>query len=249
MNNEETNQITSTTPNRFPVLPGRIETKSCQSNLQGRAINLETLGIHRTKWIKYISSISNGIGDLSNSDRHRLELTEFMYMKALDGRYLFHLTLTYKPFGERQYCAQDADAFFKTFYVKYFLPRILNTRNIHTSAKKLVQPICLAFLDEHDQKLSSPCAHKIGKHNDLNATAISSRLHHHAILAVHEDNLETVERFVGKNTFESNRFTAKVMTSDLKACEPMRLLYASKLLAKYPDFLSFPDKFSRERRH
>ena len=37
------------------------------------------------------------------------------------------------------------------------------------------------------------------------------------------------------------------MTCDLKPCEPMRVLYASKMYKKYPDFLSFPDKMNRSR--
>ncbi len=249
MNKEETDQITSKAPNRLPAHPERVGTKSYQSNLHGKAVNQETLGIFRSQWIEYISSKANFIGDLSRDDQHRIALTEFMYRQELDGRHLFHLTLTYKPFGERQYQPQDADAFFKSFYVKYFLPRILNTRNIHTKAKKLVQPICFAFIDEHEPKGFSPNTSPIKQHDYLNNPIFVARLHHHAILAVHRDNLASVESFTGENTFEKNRFTAKVMTSDIRTCEPMRLLYASKLLAKYPDFLSFPDKFSRDRQH
>jgi len=71
------------------------------------------------------------------------------------------------------------------------------------------------------------------------------RLHHHAILAVHPDNVDQLRHLVGTNTL--TRFGHKIMTSDLKECDAIRTLYASKMYWKYPDFLSFPDKMYRVR--
>jgi hypothetical protein len=160
-------------------------------------------------------------------------------------RQLFHLTTTYKPYRETVYNASAVDRFFKTFYVQNFLPFLLNTRNIHTVAKKRIQPVCLAFIDEHEMKAVSHCAvaPELAKRYEFPV-----RLHHHAIVAVHEETLERFDQLIGTNTLANGSFSHKIMTSAVVPCEPMRLLYASKLYKKYPEFLSFPDKYNREHR-
>ena len=70
----------------------------------------------------------------------------------------------------------------------------------------------------------------------------SARLHHHAILAIHADTLDRMQSLIGENTLASNKFSYKVMSSDVRECDAMCLLYASKMYAKYPDFLCFPDR-------
>ena len=97
-----------------------------------------------------------------------------------------------------------------------------------------LQPICLAFLDEHESRVSSQTY--------LQTSRFSERLHHHAILAIHADTYDKMQSLIGENTLASNKFSTKVMSSHVRECDAMCLLYASKMYAKYPDFLSFPDR-------
>jgi hypothetical protein len=181
----------------------------------------------RHKWNSYL--------DFSNthSDRIRLSLTEYVYNLVQDqNRVLFHLTTTYKPYQDRIYTQNDIDVFFKNFYVKYLLPQVLGTKNIHTVHMKSIQPITFTFTDEHLQSF----------HGD--------RLHHHSILCVHQDTLDFFRKLPEENPIPTNlEHTKKICTSHIRECEPMRLLYSSKMLNRYPDYLTFPDKFHREHRH
>ena len=154
--------------------------------------------------------------------------------KHQSNRHLFHLTLTYKPFADYSYSPKNTNDFFIHFYTKHFLPFLLNTKNIQRSKYRELQPICLAFLDEHESRVSSQTY--------LQTSRFSARLHHHAILAIHADTLDRMQSLIGENTLASNKFSTKVMSSHVRECDAMCLLYASKMYAKYPDFLSFPDR-------
>ena len=177
----------------------------------------------RLKWKSYLNDSK------SNSDLIRLSLTEYIYNLVLDqNRSIFHLTTTYKPYQDRIYTQKDIDLFFTNFYVKYLLPKVLNTKNIHTVTKKSIQPITFTFTDEHLQSF----------HSD--------RLHHHSILCVHPSTLDFFQSLPEENPFPSNlEHTKKICTSHIRQCDPMTLLYSSKMLNRYPDYLSFPDKFHR----
>ena len=177
----------------------------------------------RLKWNSYLDFST------SHSDRIRLSLTEYIHNLVHDqNRSIFHLTTTYKPYQDRIYSKSDIDLFFTNFYVKYLLPQVLDTKNIHTVIKKSIQPITLTFTDEHLQSF----------HGD--------RLHHHSILCVHPSTLDFFQSLPEENPFPSNlEHTKKICTSHIRQCEPMTLLYSSKMLNRYPDFLSFPDKFHR----
>ena len=177
----------------------------------------------RLKWKSYLNDSK------SNSDLIRLSLTEYIYNLVLDqNRSIFHLTTTYKPYQDRIYTQKDIDLFFTNFYVKYLLPKVLNTKNIHTVTKKSIQPITFTFTDEHLQSFNS------------------DRLHHHSILCVHPSTLDFFQSLTEENPFPTNlEHTKKICTSHIRQCEPMRLLYSSKMLNRYPEFLSFPDKFHR----
>jgi len=180
----------------------------------------------RLKWRSYVNN-SN-----SNSALIRLSLTEYVHNLVVDqNRSIFHLTSTYKPYQDRIYSKSDIDRFFINFYVKYLLPKVLGTKNIHTVIKKSIQPITFTFTDEHLQSF----------HGD--------RLHHHSILCVHPSTLDFFNSLPEENPIPSNSpNTHKICTSQIRQCEPMTLLYSSKMLKQYPDFLSFPDKFHREHR-
>lgn len=177
----------------------------------------------RMKWKSYLFRPTH-------SESIRLSLTEYFYnLVQNQNRSIFHLTTTYKSYQDRTYKQSDIDRFFINFYTRYLLPLVLNTKNIHTVTKKSIQPITFTFTDEHLQSF----------HSD--------RLHHHSILCIHPDTLNFFQSLPEDNPIDtSTEFTHKICTSHIVECEPMRLLYSSKLLDRYPDYLSFPDKFHRE---
>ena len=176
----------------------------------------------RLKWRSYLFFPSH-------SDSIRLSLTEYIHNLVQDqNRSIFHLTTTYKPYQDRIYSQRDIDLFFTNFYVKYLLPELLGTKNIHTITKKSIQPIAFTFTDEHLQSF----------HSD--------RLHHHSILCIHPKTIDFFQSLPEENPFPSNlEHTKKICTSHIRQSDPMTLLYSSKMLNRYPDFLSFPDKFHR----
>ena len=186
-------------------------------------------------WIHYLSKSATSIKDLSSSQQMRFHLAKFTQeLEHQSNRHLFHLTLTYKPFEDYSYSPKNTNDFFIHFYTKHFLPFLLNTKNFQRIKYREIQPICLAFLDEHESQVSTQ--------KYLNTSRFSARLHHHAILAIHSDTLDRMLTLIGENTLASNKFSAKVMSSHVRECDAMCLLYASKMYAKYPDFLSFPDR-------
>ena len=186
-------------------------------------------------WIQYLSKSATSIKDLSSSELERFHLTKYVHdQKYQSNRHLFHLTLTYKPFEDYSYSPKNTNDFFIHFYTKHFLPFLLNTKNFQRSKYREMQPICLAFLDEHESEVSTQ--------KYLNTSRFSARLHHHAILAIHTDTFDRMQSLIGENTLASNKFSYKVMSSDVRECDAMCLLYASKMYAKYPDFLCFPDR-------
>ena len=186
-------------------------------------------------WIQYLSRSATSIKDLSSSELKRFHLAKFTQeLEHQSNRHLFHLTLTYKPFKDYSYSPKNTNDFFIHFYTKHFLPFLLNTKNFQRIKYREIQPICLAFLDEHESQVSTQ--------KYLNTSRFSARLHHHAILAIHSDTLDRMQTLIGENTLASNKFSTKVMSSHVRECDAMCLLYASKMYAKYPDFLSFPDR-------
>jgi hypothetical protein len=186
-------------------------------------------------WIQYLSRSATSIKDLSSSELMRFHLANYINeIKHQSNRHLFHLTLTYKSFKDYSYSSKNTNDFFIHFYTKHFLPFLLKTKNFQRIKYREIQPICLAFLDEHESQVSTQ--------KYLTASRFSARLHHHAILAIHEDTLDRMQTLIGENTLASNKFSTKVMSSHVRECDAMCLLYASKMYAKYPDFLSFPDR-------
>lgn len=184
---------------------------------------------------------------LSKRQEEQIALAEYMFEQEQNNRTLFHMTITYKPFAVREYSEKDVNVFFKNFYIKRFLPYLMNTRNYTTIAMKRIQPITFCFVDEHAQK---PIDIEYFDNNLNNTRAFPVaplRLHHHVILAVHPATTDRMKSLIGLNTLANNDFSPKIMTSDIKQCEPLRLMYASKLLRTYPEFMSFPDKYSRSR--
>jgi hypothetical protein len=180
------------------------------------------------------------INETSLTDRQRQAWVRYMHEKEIEGRTLFHLVLTYKTFEGRDHTEQDANKNFINFYTKAFLPLLLATQNYHRPQKQAVQPICLAFLDEHVPKIIENTS-KVGSYD----CRFVDRLHHHAILAVHPDNVDVMRGLDRSDLIKSSSFNS-VMTMFYRECEPECLLYASKMMKKYPDYLTFPS-LSRHR--
>lgn len=194
----------------------------------------------KQEWISYLSRTASKINDLNESQKYQIGLTQIMNQQRLSGRQLYHMTLTYKPYCKIEYKSDLVNKFFINFYVKSFLPFLLQTRNIHTIHKKSIQPICFSFIDEHEMK----------PHISGSSIEFPLRLHHHAILAMHPDTMQRFSPLIGTNTLHymgPQPNISKVMTSDIRECDEFRVLYASKKFSKYPDYLQFPNTFQRNR--
>jgi len=191
--------------------------------------------LHKEKSMSYLTHQYQKSTVLNDTEKVRLSLSDYFYdLQTQQNRTLFHLTMTYKPITSKSLRPDVVDKFFKEFYLYFFLPQVMGTRNYHKTHKKSIQPITMCFLDEHL--------------NDKFQHQNSPRLHHHVMIGVHEDTLSSFSRFSGENIINTElRFTTPIMTTNLVRCEPMTVLYTSKLLHKYPDFMTFPDKFHRVR--
>jgi hypothetical protein len=197
--------------------------------------NSTDLEEQRAGWIWYLTRHRTD-PTLTESDLHRLSLAEYCYhLQQDDGYHLYHLSLTYKPNPDYTLRIKDVNKFFINFHIKYLLPLLLGTKNIHFMHHRNLQPKVLSFLDEH-------------LHDKFTTVGEPARLHHHAIYAVNPSNKAIMDHYIGENMFDIVGGSAMpYKTCDLKPCEPMRVLYASKMYEKYPDFLSFPDKMNRSR--
>ncbi len=184
-------------------------------------------------WRRYLGITPDR--SLSQVQSHRLALVKLFQQYALEGRRLFHLTVTYKEYQDTPYDQRICNEYFINFYLKSFLPSLLSTRNFHLPCKRALQPICYAFIDEHESK------QKVRK----SKVEFPVRLHHHALLAVPEQTCERITTMIGTNVIPLRpKFASKVMTTHMRKCDPMIMLYASKRLRQYPVFLAFPDRLS-----
>lgn len=181
-----------------------------------------------------ITETSLRIRFLNQTDRKRLSLATYFYELETQGYRLYHLSITYKP-QNYELTTQRVDSCFMKFHSQFLLPTALGTKNIHHTKFRKLQPIVFAFLDEHDPK----------KSKFVSATS-PIRLHHHAIYAIRPETQPWFDNHIGESTFSIlNEENMPFMTSEMKDCEAMRVLYASKMLETYPDFLAFPDKWKR----
>lgn len=189
----------------------------------------------RKNWIRYLCQ-SDSDQSLSTTDQLRLSLAEFFYkLNFEESFHLYHFTLTYKPAVEHEYTIDRVQSFYIKFHTEYFLPLILGTKNFQTAKFKSIQPRVMSFLDEHH-------------HDKFTSIHEPSRLHHHAILAIHPDHQPILDHYIGENKFSIVKSeNSPYLTCHLVLCDAFRVLYASKMFYKYPDFLSFPDKTYRTR--
>jgi hypothetical protein len=192
--------------------------------------------INHTDSISYIHKYVKHLAISNKFREQQIALTEHMNNLSKE-RTLYHLTLTYKSRKDQSYSEEIINCLFKTMQTRYFLPFLLNTHNIHRTSKKLIQPICLCFVDDKQHKHNS-----VTNQNEFQP----SRLHHHVILAIHPDTQERFNALIGRDTMK--QFSNMIMSSEMKPCDSGCIIYASKCIEKYPDFMSFPDKFHRVKR-
>lgn len=185
-------------------------------------------------WRKYLGLSDQNLRP-SQSQALRLALTALFHQYSIENRLLFHLSVTYKEYQYTRYDEKICNHFFINFYLKSFLPALLHTRDFNKPSKRSLQPICYAFLDEHESK---PKMRKT-------CVEFPIRLHHHALLALHPQTLDSLAPMIGTNRIPlRQKYASKIMTTHLRQCEPMTMLYASKQLRKYTDFLAFPDRLA-----
>lgn len=245
--NTEQSRVNPLKPNSLKpnqIEPNLISNHSREISKQIRSYTLKRpdINLEQIRWKSYLNNKYQDNNSFTKTELERLSLTEYfhdqMYHK---NRTLFHMTITYKPYQDRIYSPDDVNTFFINFYTKFLLVKLLGTKNIHTTSKKSIQPITFTFIDEHSQD-------KFRKRLDDYDYLIPDRLHHHSIISVHESNTSFFKSLPELNPIPTNnRYTKKILTSHIRKCEPMTLLYVSKRMEKYPDFLCFPDKFHRER--
>jgi hypothetical protein len=208
-----------------------------KDSLKSRGLTNEEIGLYE---LTGSNLIRMGLSEtdlrylhLDQHDLKRLSLADYYYkLENEQGYFLYHFTLTYKP-TEHELKPKNVEHRFIKFYTQHLLQSLMGTRKYHYAKYRSKQPIAFAFLDEH----------KKDKFTNVGEVA---RLHHHVILAVHPATKAWFDERIGENTFTAiKQEFGPYLTSDLKPCEPMRILYASKMLETYPDFLSFPDKWKR----
>ena len=169
-------------------------------------------------------------------DRSRLELVQNLIKSEDQGRKLFHLTVTYRPYQDRVYKESDLNNFFSNFFKTGLIPFLFNRDNKNKNGHFDNLLFCYTFLDEHGFKPT--------KTKTLYGYKTESgiRLHHHVILDCHPDLVPKMRQLEGKNKLVNPSFSKKFETSDLKECRPTRLLYASKMFYRYPDFVMYSEK-------
>lgn len=165
---------------------------------------------------------------ISLSTRHQIALAYLMYqLESQEKRSLYLLTLTYQLKSDFAPKPNLLNRNFIRFYCHYFLPFLFQSKYYHSNKRIIQQPITYSFLDEHKHR---PTVHG------------SAPLHHHAIVAAHESTIPRINLLLGTNTFKDIDPNFFIKTSDFKPCDAFAMLYASKFLKKYPDFLSFPKR-------
>jgi hypothetical protein len=185
---------------------------------------------------------------ISKNDNEKIELALLLHRLRKDKRRLFHLIITYKKY-DREYSEKDINTFFKNIFLHYMLPKITSTRRRTSNRQKNLQPICITFVDEH-KKLHK----EINYQNTLDRLKSQSKdsqeqeypLHHHSIVAIHPEQMNSFKQLIGTNTLIDEHPDTKIIkTSHIVECEPMRILYASKRLSSYPNYMLFPNSNKR----
>ena len=110
---------------------------------------------------------------------------------------------------------------------------------------KSIQPICYCFLDEHETQAVRTYKVAIPTCAEDYVINFATPLHHHSILALDPITVDRMELLEGENTLNNGAFSHKIMTSDIRKCDAQTVLYASKMLKKYNEYMTFPDSLRR----
>lgn len=178
--------------------------------------------------------------NLTLVDKQRLGFAEMLDQIESKGRVLYHLTLTYIPtkYQYKDWTVDQINEFFREFYVKYFLRKILQTSHISNKRQKERQPIVFCFVDESAFNKSS-----VGNANTTNQSTSylsGDRLHHHAIVCAHPDTIDRLDELTGENTFKDSAFGKRIQSSSLRRCESDCILYANKNIHRIQDYQIYP---------
>jgi hypothetical protein len=178
--------------------------------------------------------------NLTLVDKQRLGFAEMLDQIESNGRVLYHLTLTYIPtkYKSKDWTVDQINGFFREFYVKYFLRKVLNTSHISNKRQKERQPIVFCFVDESAFNKSSVTQTNIA--NRSLSSLSGDRLHHHAIICAHPDTVNRLDDLLGENTFKDSEFGKRIQSSSLRRCESDCILYANKNLSRIQDYQIYP---------
>ena len=170
----------------------------------------------------------------SNTDKIRLALTKQLSdLWLMEGRSLFHLVTTYKPYKDRIYRPKDIDTFFTNFYEKYLMYKLAGLHDVNSEYFKSIKPITYTFIHEHESG-------KFLNERLDGSYEYPERLHHHSIICAHPETFEFFDSMPEINPIsDDSKWTHKICTSYIRECEPMTLLYASDSLSRYKDYLVF----------
>jgi len=194
---------------------------------------------YRLRCIEYLSCSASIPEELSKLDQIRLALSDMFQTYQDEYRILYHMTVTYLQPNTYNHTHAGINRFFVNMYLKRLLPYLCESRHFNRQSFRHLQPIACVFADEHESK---PVLQSESIWLLPGTTAFAARLHHHAIVAVHPDTQERFETLLGENTLR--QFSPKIKTSYINEAEPMRVLYATKMLWKYEDYLTFPDRLN-----
>ena len=209
------------------------------SQYQSRPIPIPTQSEYRLRCIQYLSRSASTPLELSKLDQIRLSLSDMFQNYQDEYRILYHMTVTYLQPDAYNHTHAGINRFFVNMYLKKLLPHLFESRHFNRQSFRHLQPIAYVFADEHESLpvLQSESIRLLPK-----SSAFAARLHHHAIVAIHPDTQERFETLLGENTLR--KFSPKIKTSYINEAEPMRVLYATKMLWKYEDYLTFPDRLN-----
>jgi len=210
-----------------------------QSQYQSRPISVPIQNEYRLRCIQYLSCSASTPQELSKLDQIRLSLSDMFQIYQDEYRILYHMTVTYFQPDAYNHTHAGTNRFFINMYLKRLLPYLFESRHFNRKFQRSLQPIAYVFADEHESipVLQSDITGLLPE-----SSGFAARLHHHAILAVHPDTQERFETLLGENTLR--QFSPKIKTSYINEAEPMRVLYATKMLWKYEDYLTFPDRLN-----
>ena len=200
----------------------------------------------RVIWTDYLEREFNNYLNPNLIQNHRLEIAELFHQYQLSGYTLFHLTATYfKLKGTLKKPETRINSYFTNFYLYGLLPYLFNSNKCTKPIFRPYQPICYCFVDEHEPKKVPTKLKLTGTDLDTSIYEFPRRLHHHAVIAVHPTTVNRMRSLIGIDTLTAkspHRLSKRITTSDVTECNTSAVLYASKMLRKYPEFLLFSSK-------